>query len=77
MIESKREITRDPEGKGEDYPKFWRVCKECERKLRLMEWSSWSQTQQNDDPSYCEPHRIEKDLKMMKTWVCGHRRARS
>ena len=71
LLKSICEKTRDPEAKGEDYPKYWRVCVECERRLRLEDWALWTQEEKDDDPAYCEPKRIDKDLKLVykgKLW---------
>ena len=65
LLESRRKKTRHPEAKGEDYPKYWRVCVECERRLRLEDWALWAQEEKIDDPTYCDPHRVDKDQKLI------------
>ena len=52
---------RHPECNAEGYPKYWRVCVECERRLRLEDWALWSEEEKNDDPTYRQPNRIGRD----------------
>ena len=65
LLESRREKARHPESVGEEYPQYWRVCVDCERRLRLEDWARWTQTERDDDPTYCEPNRIDRDLKLL------------
>ena len=55
LIESRREDTRDPDGPHSEYPRYWRLCIECESKKRTAEFALWTEEAINEDPLYPRP----------------------
>ena len=67
LMESKRELTMEKDDADSENSQYWRICVDCEVKLREQEFEKWSSKEKENDPKYPEKWRVEKDLNIATT----------
>ena len=62
LIESRRDETRGPGQPDDEYPRYWRLCAQCESKMRTAEFALWYEEQRTGDPMHPDPKRVHTDM---------------
>ena len=53
MLDWVREATKYPKDELEETRKYWRVCVDCELRMRLEEWEKMTHEEKEKEPKQC------------------------